>query len=228
MAGQVYQAKSWFDFQGLPPEVQNLVYHHAFVKKGSYIGSSKQGRMTNTVGFRNEARRYRNMNFIKSCRKVYNEASQIFYAENGFEFCNINILAEFLEAIGAAHRALITKLRVHYSSSVSPYVAFRKLRYLLSCLAVHSLELNARFMPVKHPGLWCSFPVMNAHGIFFGMEKEVFFGGIEVSKGTCNLQEVQENIVNQEIWSKIRESLQVALDRICKQREGVCSWWVVD
>ena len=218
--GQIRQVKGSFDFLGLPAEVQNLVYYHAFVKQESYIGSSKQRRITNSVGFKNEARRFRNLNFVKTCRKVYNEANHVFYAENGFEFYGINVLAEFLEAIGAAHRALITKMRVHCYSIVQPIPMFKKLRYLLSCLAMRSLDLYSYFTPMDHPGLWLRIAVLNAHRLFFGMDEEVLFGHSQPLGGACNSQEIQDIIANQGNRLRIRTSLQQALDCIWKHRDG--------
>ena len=213
-----------FDFLGLPGEVQTIVYHHAFVKEGSYIGVGRPGKVMNSTGFKNEARRFRNLNFLLTCRKVYNEASHIFYADNGFEFYNINVLAEFLEAIGAAHRSLITRVRIHYSTQHAQWQAFKKFRYLLSCISVQSLDLDARFTPVDHRDVWCSIPIINAHQLFLGSDTEVLWGNLEDCGQGCDLVAVADDTRNQETWNNICDSLEAAMGFVVQQRDDASRW----
>ena len=219
-----------FDFLGLPGELQTMVYHHAFIKEERYIGAAKPGKVMVSTGFKNEARKFRNLNFVLSCRKVYNEARNMFYTHNGFEFYNLNLLADFLEAIGAAHRALIRKVNISYGTNLTQPQAFKKLRYLLSCISTQSLELEARFLPVDYEHSWCCVRVLNAHDLFFGMATEVFWGHVEFCDDECDRDEecdldaVVNRIKNQERWLTVCRSLEQALAHITQQRDDASQW----
>ena len=162
------------DFLKFPPEIRNNIYDIIFVKP-TYIGFKAAGVAVQTNTFYKDAAKWRNMAFAISCRQVYDESANIFYANNGFEFFYIRPLHEFLEAIGITKRLLITKLRVHIiSESRKGRAAFLALRYLGSCQALQSLEIFGRYLD---NGLFSwEFPLKNAKNFFIDGYDEVEFG----------------------------------------------------
>lgn len=128
-----------FNFLGLPPEIRNRVYDFVFVSP-HYIGTAYG---TLTRQFYRDAIRWRNLNFLKACRQVYNESSGIFFTRNGFEFSYIMTLQHFMRSIEFKNRRLITKLRYHHSAFRGR--PFKALRYLRSCESLTNLEIYGIF-----------------------------------------------------------------------------------
>jgi len=124
------------DFLGFPSEIRNNIYDYVCVKP-TYIGSNA-GKLVKTKQFYKDAATWRNLAFATSCKQIYIEASHVFYARNGFEFYYIRSLLEFLETIGLGGRSLLTKLRILYVRSGTPFIA---LRYLKSCKNLQELEV---------------------------------------------------------------------------------------
>lgn len=157
-----------FPFLQLPPEIRNRIYHLVFVKPG-YIGSEG----TLTKAFYHDAAKWRNLAFARSCRQVYNESADIFYARNGFEFFYIRPFLEFIEAIGIKRRKLLTKIRFHHTKG-TPFIA---LRYLKSCNNLEELEVRARCMK-KRTKSWWEYPMKNAKSFFLGSHSSIEFGDV--------------------------------------------------
>ena len=157
-----------FPFLQLPPEIRNRIYHLVFVKPG-YIGSEG----TLTKAFYHDAAEWRNLAFARSCRQVYNESADIFYARNGFEFFYIRPFLEFIEAIGNKRRKLLTKIRFHHTKG-TPFII---LRYLKSCKNLEELEVHARCVK-KKTNSWWEYPMKDAKGFFLGSHSRIEFGEV--------------------------------------------------
>lgn len=154
-----------FLFLQLPPEIRNRIYDLVFVKPG-YIGSEG----TLTKAFYHDAAEWRNLDFARSCRQVYNESADIFYARNGFEFFYIRPFLEFIEAIGNKRRMLLTKIRFHHTKG-TPFIV---LRYLKSCKNLEELEIHARCIK-KKTNSWWEYPMKNAKSFFLGPYSSIEF-----------------------------------------------------
>ncbi|KAI9877625.1 MAG: hypothetical protein M1830_003274 [Pleopsidium flavum] len=158
-----------FPFLKLPAEIRNRIYDLVFVSH-EYIGANG----TLTKAFYHEAAKYRNLAFASACRQIYQESANIFYAKNGFEFFYIRPFLEFLEAIGAKRRKLLTKLKYNYSSG-TPFVV---LRYLKSCTNLEELEVSARVVMTNRKNSWWAYPLKDAKGFFLGSNPVIEFGGV--------------------------------------------------
>ncbi|MCJ1366143.1 hypothetical protein MMC16_005268 [Acarospora aff. strigata] len=158
-----------FPFLKLPPEIRNRIYDLIFVSD-QYIGAN--GTLTKT--FYHEAAKYRNLAFASACRLIYQESANIFYAKNGFEFFYIRPFLEFLEAIGATLRKLLTKLRYNYSHG-TPFVV---LRYLKSCTNLRELEVSVRVVMPSRKHSWWAYPLRDAKGFFLGSSHSIEFEAV--------------------------------------------------
>lgn len=153
------------DFLKFAPEIRNNVYGYVCVKP-TYIGSSN-GKVVTTKQFYKDAATWRNLAFATSCKQIYVESSYVFYARNGFEFCYIRALLEFLEAIGLGGRTLLTKLRFLYERSGTPFIA---LRYLKSCRNLQDLEI---YITLR---LQNGYPLIQPLQFFLGDLTKIEFG----------------------------------------------------
>lgn len=151
-------------FLSLPPEIRNMIYDLVFVSP-AYIGTNG---MTNSLFFK-DALKWRNLDFAMSCRQVYIESANVFYAKNGFEFYYIRPFKAFLESIGIERRRLITKLNFNFLKG-SPYVV---LRYIRSCTNIQQLNISLRVM---HPQGWWLYPVQNVKEFLFTNFNKLEFG----------------------------------------------------
>lgn len=106
--------------------------------KPSYIGSNRD---KSSRGFFKDAANWRNLAFATSCRQIYEEMSNVFYAQNGFEFNSGPPFLEFLKGIGRKGRKgrrTLTKLGFVNTTTGMPFIA---LRYLKPCDNLHKLEI---------------------------------------------------------------------------------------
>ena len=163
--GMKSPAHRGFSFLQLPPEIRNRIYDLVFVKPG-YIGSG--GSLTKAFYY--DAAKWRNLAFARSCRQVYKESADIFYARNGFEFFYIRPFLEFIEAIGYKRRNLLTKIRFHHTKG-TPFIV---LRYLKSCKNLEELEVYARCIK-KKTNSWWEYPMKNAKSFFLGSHSVIEF-----------------------------------------------------
>ena len=161
-------AHGGFPFLQLPPEIRNRIYHLIFVKPG-YIGSEG----TLTRAFYSDAAKWRNLAFASSCRQVYIESADIFYARNGFEFFYIRPFLEFLEAIGYKRRKLLTKIKFHHTKG-TPFIV---LRYLKSCKNLEELEIYAKCFK-KTTKSWWEYQMKNAKRFFLDSHSSIEFGEV--------------------------------------------------
>lgn len=155
-------------FLSLPPEIRNTIYDLVFVSP-DYIGTHG---MTNSLFF-NDVDKWRNLNFAMSCRQVYTESANVFYAKNGFEFYYIRPFKAFMEQIGVERRRLITKLNYNFLKG-SPFIV---LRYLRSCTNLQQLNISLRVLKSgrENQGWWL-YPVRNVKDFIFTDYKKLEFG----------------------------------------------------
>ena len=151
----------------LPPEIRNMIYDLVYVSP-SYIGTHRMV----TDSFFHEAAQWRNLGFVTSCRQIYCESANIFYAKNGFEFYYIGPLLQFMEGIGFQRRRLLTKLRFNYLSG-SPFIA---LRYLRSCESLRELSISIRVCQLGSPNSGWLYPVKNIRTSVLTDCSELSFG----------------------------------------------------
>ena len=118
------------DFLKFEPELRNKIYGIMCVKS-FYIGSNRD---TSSRGFFKDAAKWRNLAFATSCRQIYEEMCNVFYAQSGFEFSSVRPFLEFLEGIG---RRTLTKLRFVNTTTGMPFIG---LRYLKFCDNLQQLE----------------------------------------------------------------------------------------
>ncbi|MCJ1257788.1 hypothetical protein MMC24_005614 [Lignoscripta atroalba] len=171
-------SRTTFPFLKLPPEIRNRCYDLIFVSP-KYIGSNG----TQTKSFYKDAAKWRNLSFARSCRQIYSESGNIFFARNGFEFYYIRPFLEFLEAIGINRRRLLTKIRYIFSGG-RPYVG---LRYLRSCTNLQVLEIHIRVVMQNKRNSWWLYSMENAKDFFFTDFRGMVFGtavGVGKAVGT--------------------------------------------
>ncbi|KAL2050222.1 hypothetical protein ABVK25_009583 [Lepraria finkii] len=117
--------------------------------KRSYIGSNRD---KSSRGFFKDAANWRNLAFATSCRQIYEEMSNVFYAQNGFEFSSGPPFLEFLKGIGRKGRKgrrTLTKLGFVNTTTGMPFIA---LRYLKPCENLHKCQSPGLFyVPLKQP-----------------------------------------------------------------------------
>lgn len=159
------------DFLRFAPEIRNQIYDLVFVKP-SYIGSTSTHFHVRTKGFYNDARLWRNLGFAMTCRQIYEESANIFYAKNGFEFYYSRPFLEFLEAIGVQRRGLLTKLRYHQHENGAPFIVCR---YLKSCTNLKDLEILARVATETRAKFFWEYPLKNPKDFFLGKKTEIEF-----------------------------------------------------
>lgn len=146
-------------FLSLPPEIRNMVYELVFVSPAN-IGTNG---MTNSCFFQDVVR-WRNLDFAMSCRQIYTESGNIFYARNGFEFYYIRPFKEFMESIGVQRRRLITKLNFNFLKG-SPFCV---LRYIRSCTNMQELNISLRVIKSNCEGQgWWLYPIKNVREFIF-------------------------------------------------------------
>ena len=153
-----------FPFLKLPPEIRNRIYDLVFVSH-QYIGAN--GTLTNA--FYSDAAKHRHLAFASACRQIYQESANIFYAKNGFGFFYIRPFLEFLEAIGADRRKLLTKIKFSCSRG-TPFVV---LRYLKSCTNLQELEVSARIVMPSRKHSWWAYQLKDAKGFFLGSNRAI-------------------------------------------------------
>lgn len=196
-------------FLKFPPEIRNRVYEFLFVSP-IYIGSEG----ASTKSFYKDASRWRNLTFAKSCRQMYNESGDIFYAKNGFEFFYIRPFLEFMEAIGIQRRRILTKLKYHCSNG-RPFIA---LRYVRSCTSLRELEVSARVVMKNKKNSWWSYPVENPLKVFLTASSDPIIIGSKQGFGkaiTTNEEPSKENV------EKSRAALTRALEQVKKEASGL-------
>lgn len=157
-------ARHVFPFLKLPPEIRNRIYDLVFVSP-QYIGANG----TLTKAFYHDAAKYRHLAFASACRQIYQESANIFYAKNGFEFFYIRPLLEFLEAIGAEGRKLLTKIKFSCTKG-TPFIV---LRYLKSCTNLQELEVSTRIVMPSRKNSWWAYPLKDAKGFFLGSNRVI-------------------------------------------------------
>ncbi len=116
----------------LPPEIRNMIYRHLSIRTQN-IGSEP----TNIVDWAKQYRAYRQLDFGRTCRQIYEEHKSLFFSENGFEFYYNSAFVRFLEGIGISGRQLLTELKWN-QGDVS---AFTALRYLRTCQNMKRLDI---------------------------------------------------------------------------------------
>ena len=220
-----------FDFLGLPPEIRRHIYSFAFVKRGAYIGSSKNHKATSTETFKTEARLYRNRQFLLSFREAYEEGEAMYFSRNGFAFYNMTALSEFLQAVGIDARRKLTKVSFHYSIPRqtrnirgSGSRAFKGLRWLLSCTNLQSLKLDARYVPMGADHCWWSYSVCDAQDLFLGTDDYPVYGEVEACGRQRNLKRADDDPMNETLRLSVRGSLKLALLDIVHQRDSPNKW----
>lgn len=127
-----FQRSGTFPFMQLPPEIRNMVYRYLSICPGR-IGAKR----TKTRGWMNQYNAYRQLDFGRTCRQIYEEHKSIFFSENGFEFYYVATFVTFIEGIGISGRQLLKELRWN-QKDVS---AFTALRYLRSCQNLKRLDI---------------------------------------------------------------------------------------
>ena len=105
-----------FTFLELPPEIRNMIYEFIFVSP-QYIGNH----CTLSKGFYQDLNKWRNLAFARTCRRIYEESWNVFFAKNGFEFACQRSAVGFLKGIKHERRLSITKIRFVFSTSGFPY-----------------------------------------------------------------------------------------------------------
>ena len=164
------------EFLKFAPEIRNQIYDTVFVKP-TYIGAARSHHGVRTKSFYKDASLWRNLGFAMTCRQVYEESSNIFYAKNGFEFYYIRPFLEFLEAIGVHRRGMLTKLRYHQSENSQPFIVCR---YLKSCTGLKDLNIWLRVRPRDgsrvYLNAWWEYPFKDPKDFFSGNKSEIEFG----------------------------------------------------
>src|SRR6266487_2151367 len=143
-----------FDFFVLPPEIRLQIFSCLLRKPGgAYIGSpsltnhfTPESSVSNVQFFR-DFRTHRNLSLALTCRQIHFETTQIFYGDNGFEFCEEGPLFKFLVSLTQISRKHIRRVRF-----VSLNFPRRSARCLLrslillrvTCTHLGSLELIYR------------------------------------------------------------------------------------
>ena len=159
------------DFMEFPPEIRNEIYGLVFVKP-TYIGSASGSHVYRTQDFHKDARAWRNLGFVMSCRSIYQESANIFYIKNGFEFYYNRPFLEFLQALGVQRRALLTKLRYHQLENGRPFIVCR---YLKSCTGLKDLEIFVRFITQKRASYCWEYPLKDPKEFFLGNKTTIEF-----------------------------------------------------
>ncbi|MCJ1465924.1 hypothetical protein MMC07_004543 [Pseudocyphellaria aurata] len=154
-------------FLSLPPEIRNMIYDLVFVSP-DYIGTHG---MTNSLFF-NDVVKWRNLDFAMSCRQIYAESANVFYAKNGFEFYYIRPFKAFMEQIGVERRRLITKLNYNFVKG-SPFIV---LRYLRSCTNLQQLNISLRVLKTGCQDQGWLYPVRNVKNFIFTDYPKLEFG----------------------------------------------------
>ena len=149
-----------FTFLKLPAEIRNMVYDLVFVSP-AYIGAT-QG--TLTKDFDKDATKWRKLAFAKTCRQVYEESANIFFAKNGFEFSYQNSCTKFLHVIGQDRRQLITKIR--YISLV-PGWPYNPLLLIRDCKNLEVLEIQIKIRSYATKLAWWIQSVQNPKELVF-------------------------------------------------------------
>ena len=193
-----------FPFLKLPPEIRNRIYELVFVSP-NYIGTNG----TQTKSFYKDASRWRNLAFAKSCRQIYSESANIFYARNGFEFHYIRPFLEFMEAIGPSRRKLVSKIRYYFLSG-RPFIA---LRYLRSCANLEELEISVKIITKGKKNSWWSYPLKDAKAFLFSKAKIIDFGPIrtfgkagEVAEENSHIIDLQKRLLASDL-AKVRAEM---------------------
>lgn len=184
------------DFKNMPPEIRNRIYRFAFVK-ADYIGSCSRGVTLAAKEFHAEVTVYRNINFLLSCKLVYDESTDVFYACNGFEFQKVGVLGEFLASIGIENRKKIRKLRLlHFLPLQATWAlgagqtAHKALRYLRSCSELKSLEIYACCRPTGSTRLWLAYPFEDALGFLQSKHGAFKYGDPQAGGDTAAIEGV--------------------------------------
>ena len=130
------QPESKLPLLKFPPEILNRLYNLVYVSP-DYIGGHN---------FYQNARGWRNLSFARSCRQIYDESADIFFAQNGFEFDDDGTCARFLHAIGPRRRRLLQRLRyISYSMSPFPYKQFSLIG---DCENLQHVDIQIRVLPL--------------------------------------------------------------------------------
>lgn len=185
-----FEPQGVFSFQQLPPEIRNRIYELIFVKP-TYIGESDRKTSLECLANHNkkyricvcfylDVIRWRNLNFAFTCRMVYNESTDIFFAKNGFAFSARRPALDFLMAIGHRRRATITKLRYNHPSFEEGF--FDVGRYIKSCTGLRELHVSTIYVFLYQAGgrrsrifRW-NIPVKDPIYFFLGNSGKLYLG----------------------------------------------------
>ena len=111
-----------FRLLDLPPEIRNVVYRHVLVLEDAIeLAPLHWNRPQKHRLVMRAIKRYRldiipRLGLLRTCKKVYDEASSIFYGGNEFRFSNSQgwfVLSAFLQTIGERSQRLLRLLTVH-------------------------------------------------------------------------------------------------------------------
>ena len=164
-------------------EIRNQIYSQVFVKP-TYIGAieNRKGSAPRSKEFCAQYADWRKSSFAVSCRQVYHESSNIFFAQNGFEFSYARPALDFLMSIGARRRAMITKLKYHQNEAGR---CFDVCRFFKSCTGLHELHVSWRVESrVAGIHVWWDFPVQKPLQFFLGKPTNLRIGKPQASKAS--------------------------------------------
>ena len=127
-------------------EIRNRIYSLVFVKP-TYIGAveNRKCSIPQAEDFHAQALEWRNLNFAISCHQVYSECSDIFFAQNGFEFFNARLALDFMTMIGDRYRAMITKIKYHDKGNRGDQFHKYVSRLFKECTGLSEIRVFSRF-----------------------------------------------------------------------------------
>jgi hypothetical protein len=166
----------FFDF---PPEIRTMIYNLIFVS-AEPIGSNPSHTFGAKFPYR-EAAKWRNLVFAMSCRQIFDEASNIFFANNCFEFFQVYQVVSFLKKIGIEGRQQVRKLKLNYRDS-DPKKAFKSIRM---CPNITNLDIAIEDPHYSQKlGAYCEhYPIIDAKELIFGNLDEITLGNRKIFGG---------------------------------------------
>lgn len=111
-----------FRLLDLPPEIRSVIYRHMLVlEEAIELAALHWNRPQKHRLVKAALKRYRldvipRLGLLRTCKKVYHEASSIFYGEKEFRFSNSQgwfVLLAFLLTIGERSQKLLRLLTIH-------------------------------------------------------------------------------------------------------------------
>lgn len=163
-------------FLDFPPGIRNMIYDFIFVSSEP-IGSDPSHGFLARFSYK-EAAKWRNLKFAMSCRQIFKESSDIFFANNCFEFFHVYQVVTFLKKIGTEGQRQIRKLKLNYRDS-EPKQAFKSIRM---CPNITDLDIAIELSDwSKKRGDYCQhFPIIDAKELIFGDLEEIKFGDRQI------------------------------------------------